>query len=323
MASQGQIKGKPAGSKGGGGGFLYVFMIMVLMIGAGTVLSGGFTPVDPNGPDGPPTLEPYFDQSDYGQQNVILPTGSTVAGTDKSLQLKTFKVNTCGQKTVVDFLIDTSGSMKFDNKIGKTKSALKTFTAKLPGKAGIGIQTFSDNVKEEVPLSYYKDVREDVAKTIEDLDADGWTSTRDGFALAEKTILAAQVSAKFPNDYKYVMILMTDGVPEIPTTPRTCYVTAPDPNITGGVRCFAKEQDPTVLPNLAAKLKSQNVDIYAINIYSPSYASDKALYPELKKLLQTIVSTPVDTHYFDTISADNLQLVLDNVINNACEDGGA
>jgi von Willebrand factor type A domain len=321
MASKGTIKGRPAGQQGGGGGFLYVFLIMVLMIGVGTVLSGGFVPLDPNGPEGPPTLEPYFDQSDYGQQNVILPTGPTLAGNDKSLQLKTFKVNTCGQKTVVEFVVDTSGSMKFDNKMSKTKEALKTFTSKLPGKAGIGMVSFSDEVKEEIPLDFYKEVKEDTAEAIEGLDSDGWTRTRDGLAKAMTSIQAAKVSAKFPNDYKYVLILMTDGVPEVPPSqPRTCYVETDDPNTAPAKRCFAKDQDPLVAPNIAQQLKNSGVEIYAINIYSPSYASDKVMYPYLKKLLQDVISPPLDTHYFETISADNLQKVLDNVINNACEE---
>lgn len=318
--AQGVIKGRPSGSKGGGGGFLYVFLIMVLMIGAGTVLSGGFVPVDPNGPEGPPTLEPYFDPRDYGQQNVILPTDPQQNTADRNLQLKTFKVNTCGQKTVIDFLVDTSGSMEYDNKIGKTKDAMKTFVSKLPGKAGIGIQTFSDDVQIELPMSYYRDVREDVDKAIEGLDAEGWTRTRDGFALAQQQIQAAKVSAKFPKDYKYVLILMTDGVPEIPYEPRTCYRVVPDSNLASGQRCFARDQDPTVIPNLADKLKSQGVSIYAINIYSPTVPSDKELYPDLKKLLQSVVTPPVDTHYYDTINANNLQKVLEDVITNACEE---
>lgn len=56
-----RITGRPLrGARSPGVGYLFVLLAMFFIIAAGTLLSGGMIPVDPNGPGGPPTLEPYF-----------------------------------------------------------------------------------------------------------------------------------------------------------------------------------------------------------------------------------------------------------------------
>src|SRR5258707_1286221 len=110
--------GKPLkGAKSPGIGYIYVLVLLFVAIAVGTVLSGGFVPVDPNGPGGPPSLPPYFNASDYGRQKIVMPPGALTPDPRGNLQLKTFFVKTCGLNTAVDFLIDTSGSMSQDGKI--------------------------------------------------------------------------------------------------------------------------------------------------------------------------------------------------------------
>ncbi|MEK7571762.1 MAG: VWA domain-containing protein [Patescibacteria group bacterium] len=315
-----KTSGKPfRGSKSPGVGYLWVLFGMIIAIAAGTLLSGGFLPVDPNGPGGPPTLEPYFDPADYGKQEILITPGN-FDGQETNLQLKTFMVNTCGQKTAVDFLIDTSGSMQFDNKMNRTKEALRFFTDNLIGKSVIGMQTFSAEAKEVVPLRYYKDVKEDVSKAIEDLKPGGNTVTRDGFNLAKGKLAAAITSNKYP-DYRYALIVITDGIPEIPPAeqqPDSCIIKVPDANLTGD-RCFAKEQDPTRAPSVANDIKNMGVDVYTVNIYSDTFPSDRAMLPYLEALLKESASQPTDTHYYNSINGDNLQEIFDNVISNICD----
>ena len=293
-----------------------ILFIMALVVTAAFVASGNAVPVDPNGPGGPPTLEPYYNTADYPVQHIITPTGGLDA--KKNLQLKTFQVDNCGQNSAMLFLIDTSGSMQFAGKMNNTKKALQYFINNMGGKSVIGIDTFSKDVKEEVPLSYYKDVKPQVAEVINSFKPDGWTRTKDAMEMAYEQLRGILEDDVYPG-YKYNLILMTDGVPEIPNEPRTCYVTVPDPNVASGQRCFAQEQDPTVPVNLPLNIKNLGVDIYVINVYSPSYPSDAALFPYLNDLLKNkVASTPTDTHYFVSTNASNLSAILNNVVNSIC-----
>ena len=314
----------PYGPKGVGIGTLYIFLILILLVIGGHLFSGGLHPVNPNGPNGVPTLEPYYNPEDYGVQRIIIPTDSLDASGKKNLQLQTFMVNTCGQKTAVDFLIDTSGSMEDDGKMEKAKSALREFARQIGGKTVIGIHTFSKDVKERVPLSYYKDVKGEVAKTIDDLRPDGWTRTRDGFELVGERLATAIMQNKFP-DYKYNLILITDGVPEIPPPQpddRDCYIRVDDPITAPAKRCFAKKQDPRIPTNLAERIKAldpaKGIDIYSIGIYSET-SSDRQLKPYLEALLKDVASKPLDTHYYDSLNANDLKKIFENVIDKICE----
>jgi len=307
------------GSKSPGIGYLYVIVIMFIAIAAGTLLSGGFVPVDPNGPGGPPTLEPYFDPKDYGQQKLILPSGALTPDPRGNLQLKTFSVNTCGQKTAMLFVIDTSGSMSDDNKMQKTQESLRAFTKNLPGKTAIGMVTFSAQVQERVKMDYYKINKGQVATTINGLKPDGWTTTRSALQRGKQILSEAIAQNKFPG-YKYSLILMTDGVPEIPQfpdqPPRECYIEVPDP--ISGTRCFSKAEDPRVPTNLAEDIKNLGVGMYTVGIYSDT-SSDRLLKPYLEKLLKELPSKPLDTHYYESPKADNLAKIFDELVSNICD----
>lgn len=316
-----RLTGRPnRGTRSPGIGYLYVLGAMFLIIGAGTLLSGGFVPVDPNGPGGPPTLDPYFNPEDYGEQMKVYPSNINREA-DKNLQLKTFKVNTCGQKTAIDFLIDTSGSMQYDGKVEKEKTALKALTKKLTAKSVIGIHTFSKRAKEEVPLSLYKDVKADVDKAIEDLDPDGWTTTRDGFSLVKQKITEAMASGKYPG-YTYAVVLLTDGIPEQPE-PRTCFPNDSfqpyDPQYQAN-RCFSIEQDPRKPTNIPGDLKGMGVKVYSVGIFSQT-TTDKQFYPYLSGMLKEIATSP--DHYYESIEGGNLDKILNEVLNNICEEQGA
>ncbi len=290
---------------------------MGLVIAGAFLSSGGGTPVDPNGPGGPPTLEPYFDRADYPQQQIVLPKDPQ-SKADKNLQLKTFNVSHCGENSAMIFLIDTSGSMKFANKMENTKDAMRYFVDQLGGKSVIGIYTFNKDVDEEIPISYYKDVKTDVDEAIDAMKPEGHTRTRDGMALV-RTELRKVIDEKAYPGYKYSLILMTDGVPEIPPPePRDCYVRYPDPNTAPAERCFAKEQDPRIPNDIAKEIKDRGTDIYSVNIYSPSYASDAFMFPYLEGLLKEVASTPTDSHYYSSINAGNLKKILETVVQDIC-----
>lgn len=316
-----KVSGRPThGSISPGIGYLYVLLAMFMIIGSGTLLSGGFVPVDPNGPGGPPTLDPYFNAKDYGEQKKIFPSNINRFA-DNNLQLKTFGVNVCGAKSAIMFVVDTSGSMKFERKMTKTQEAMLKFTEDYPGVGVIGLIRFSNEAQELIPLSKYKDVRGTFGSAVRNLKPDGYTKTRDAMQLAKQRLAEAIAAKKFP-DYKYTLVLLTDGVPE-QKPPRNCYVDTPDPNIPApDKRCFAREQDPTFQPDITADIKNLGVTIYSINIYSPNYASDKFMYPHLTKLLKTVATRPEKPYYHESINAGDLVTVLKGVNNSICEQQG-
>lgn len=300
-------------------GALSIFFIMGLVLAGAFVASGGGQPVDPNGPDGPPTLEPYFNRADYPAQRIIVPTDPQTQG-DNNLQLKTFNVSNCGKNTAMVFLIDISGSMKFANKIDNTKTALEYFLKNLGGKSVVGLYTFSKDVKEEVPIGYYRDNKAEIERVIDKLEPEGHTRTRDGMILARTKLAEAIQEEAFPG-YKYSLVILTDGVPEVPPTEnRNCYVTAHDPNTAPALRCFAKEQDPRVPTDISKELKQKGIDVYSVNIYSPNYPSDVVMFPHLEALLKEIASAPTETHYFSSVNGQNLEKILDSVVTSICKD---
>jgi hypothetical protein len=296
-----------------------LFVMLLVLVGA-FVASGNLTPVDPNGPGGPPTLQPYYNPNDYPQQRIVTPTGG-FPGNKKNLQLETFTVDNCGRNTVIYFVIDKSGSMSYANKIGNTKKALQYFVNNMGGLSAIGLETFSKDVVVDVPLNYYRDVKPQVNKVISGLKADGWTRTKDALQVAYDNLKTSIDNEDYPG-YAYNLVLMTDGVPEVPPSqPRTCLAQTSDPNDAPALRCFAQEEDPTVPVNLPDKIRQLGVDIYTINLYSPSWASDAYMFPYLQHLLRDqVASSPTSSHYFVSINAANLGDILRNIDNNICYD---
>jgi hypothetical protein len=317
-----QGSGKPLkGSKSPGIGYFYIVLIMFLAIAIATSLSGGFIPVDPNSAGGPPTLPAYFGTNGINSQKIILPTDLLTPNPKDNLQLKTFTVDVCGETTAIDILIDTSGSMADDNKINKLKDALKTFTVHFKDSTAVAIQTFSAKAEEKVSWGLYKDNKQQVQATINGLNADGWTTMKDGFSLAEKKILDAKNNNRFPG-YSYYLLLISDGVPEIPPDqPRTCYFETDDPRTAPAKRCFAKEQDPRVPVDIPSNIKQNGVPVYVIGLYS-NISSDVRLQAYLVPLLQQISSQPLSNFYHEYNSSSNsedLKKIFNNIINSVCD----
>jgi len=289
---------------------------MALVIVGAFVASGNLVPVDPNGPGGPPTLAPYYNPADYPKQHIITPTGGFGNG-KKNLQLETFNVDNCGDNYVTLFLIDTSGSMAWVGKMDNEKKALTYFTSNMGGLSALGIDSFGGakgDVESELPLNYYKDVKSKVKQIINDLTPDGGTPTRDALNFVYQELSQSIKNEDYPG-YQYNLVIMTDGVPEI-QPPRTCYVQTIDPQF--GLRCFAAEEDPTVPTNIPDEIRNLGVDIYAINVYSPSIQSDAFMFPYLNTLMKKVASQPTKTHYFVSINGGNLSQILQNIESNIC-----
>jgi hypothetical protein len=205
--------------------------------------------------------------------------------------------------------------MSDEGKIDKTKDALRQFTKKLGNTSAIAMQTFSDRANERVPFGFYKDQKANVQSTIESLAPEGATVTRQGFTLALDRLKQAIDSKKFPG-YHFVLILLTDGVPET-TPPRTCLKQVPDPLWGPDGRCFTQAEDPRNNPNIPDQIKNLGAAIYTIGIYS-NESSDVAMKPELSAMLQQVSTQPASAHYFESLDAQNLNTIFKSVISQIC-----
>ncbi len=298
-------------------GMLFIIAIMATLTSFSYLLMGGAIPDSPESttkkPEGGGEQEIVFEQNaDPGKKN---------------LQLQTFKVkNSCEDKIAVDFLIDVSGSMANGNKQANEKNALNSFVNRMSDSSVIGIQVFSEpnNVREVVPISYYKDVSQQVKNTINTLTASGATSTRSAFDLAKQKLTEVISQDKYPG-YNYSLVFLSDGVPEaqglIPNS-QNCLVTAPyrDPitNITT-TRCFARIQDPRTPTNIPEEIKLLGVDIYSIAITDPQ---DQLMKNELLQLLRDVSSDPDSTYFAESVDGTDLKSILDNVMTSICSGGG-
>lgn len=294
-------------------GTLYIIAIMATITSFAFVMMGGTFPTTPDENRTPPRKNP-------GKQEIIFDQVTDPG--KKNLQLQTFSVkDACESRIAVDFLIDVSKSMSFGNKLSEEKKALKAFTDRMVDDSVIGMQIFSspNNVREVVPISKYKDVKANVQNAINSLNPNGATSTRTAMILARDKLAQAVSSGDFAN-YKYSLILITDGVPEadglLPYNSDKCIAVVPDPTL--GERCFAKKEDPRIPSNIATEIKNFGVDIYSIQITSNS-SSDRELQPHLEKLMKDIASTPINEHYYTSFEGTGLTSILDKVFTDICQ----
>lgn len=294
-------------------GILFIVAIMATLMSFGFLLVGGSFPTTPE-----PTINA---PGNLGKQEIVF-NQNTDPG-KKNLQLQTFTVkNTCEDKIAVDFLLDVSGSMANNNKIGKEKAALRAFTNRMTDSSVIGMQIFSKPsiVREVVPISLYKDVKSQVQNAITALPADGATSTRSGFALAYQKLSEVINQNKFPG-YKYSLVFISDGIPEaeglIPNQ-ANCIVTAPYTDSRTNkttTRCFARIQDPRTPTNIPQEIENLAVDIYSIAITD---SIDQPMKAELLQLLKDVATDPDSEYFHESVDGNDLTAVLDSVLKSIC-----
>ncbi|HUQ85688.1 MAG TPA: VWA domain-containing protein [Candidatus Limnocylindrales bacterium] len=294
-------------------GILFIVAIMATLTSFAFVLMGGVLPVAPEASVEAP--------KNTGEQEIQFEQNADPG--KKNLQLQTFTVkNTCEDKLAVDFLIDVSGSMAFGNKQVNEMNALNSFADRMSDTSVIGIQIFSDptNVREIIPLSLFKDVKNEVRATINNLPASGATSTRSAFSLAKLKLTEAITKNRYPG-YNYSLVFLSDGIPETimfesEKNSTNCLATSPDPINIGATRCFARAQDPRTPTNIPEEIKLQGVDIYSIAITDPK---DQPMKTELLQLLQDVSSDPDSTYFYESVDGNDLTTILDYVLKSICE----
>lgn len=265
-----------------------LILVIVVIIGS-ILLAGGALPKMPSSEDNPGT-EAVIDTS-----TILTP------GSKESLQLKTIKFKNCSDTITVDLLLDRSNSMSLKTptggkKIDRLKEAVNSLTNSLSDNSIIGIQSFnSDSITDDVPISFYKDVKTIVPGKINGLTEGGNTPTHDALAFSLNSL--KQGIAKFP-DRKFNFIFVSDGAP------------------CPGVGCVGREgqnQDPRLFsPNPADEIKNLGVNVYALAIYDSGQSSN----PDLAALMQNIASKP--ENYYEAKTADDTTRLLTAITEKIC-----
>lgn len=264
-------------------GFKIVIVLFLIVVAASTLLTGGIFPKLTNSV--PPN---------QGQEYIpITPAPGEINQSNDSLQLKTITFKGCSGTVTVDFLLDRSGSMgdrtpTGETKISRLKQAVLDLTGKLDDTSVIGIQSFSSrSITNDVPVSYYKDVKSIIPNKVNALQASGSTPTHD--ALAYSYAVLQNALPKFSNR-KFNFILISDGKP------------VPD------------SQDPRLFnPNPADQIKALGVNVFTLAVYDSGQAND----PKLRDLLKSIASKP--ENYYEAQNADQVTGLLQSISTKLCE----
>lgn len=245
----------------------------------------------------PKIIEPSPDA-----EEVIPDPSSLTPGGKDSLQLKTFKFKKCSGQVTVDLLLDRSGSMgdltpSMQTKINRLKEAVLALTNKLSDSSIIGIQSFNSlSITDDVPISYYKDVKGVIPQKVNALTAGGSTPTHDALAFSLGKLKEAL--PRF-SDRKFNFVLVSDGAP------------------CPGVGCPGNDgqnQDPRLFtPNPADEIKKLGVIVYTLGIFDSAQTGN----PALAELLKSIASKP--ENYYEAQTGDQTSKLLEAISTKICE----
>ncbi len=273
-----------------GPGTVFTLAFITVAIGMGVLLSRGITPSS--------TLTEPEDKD----VEVELVLETPIPG-QKGLQLKTLKFKECASTVTMDLLLDRSGSMgrltpSGTTKIDRLKEAVTELMSKAQDTSIVGFQSFdSFSITDDVPISYYRDVKGIIPGKIAALDDGGSTPTHDALAYSLEKLKEA--TAKFP-DRNFNFIFISDGAP------------------CPGIDCPGQpggDQDPRLFtPNPADEIKKLGVNVYSLGIYEAGQAN----LPFLEELLKSVASSP--DNYYAATSADDTKRLLSQISNRICSD---
>lgn len=276
-----------------GPGTVFTLGIIALSIGMGVLFARG--------------PAPKAILSDPGETGDIEIVEETPDPAQKGLQLKTLKFKECASTVTIDLLLDKSTSMDEFTPSGITKlSRLIEAVLELAGNANdesiIGVQSFTTgSITNDVPISYYKDIKSTFASTIRSIQTLNATPTHD--ALAFSYNILKEAIPRFPPDRKFNFIFISDGAP--------CPGIGCPQNITPNT----PDQDPRLYtPNPAAQIKELGVIVYSIGIFSQK---DRAQVFVLEDLLKSIATSP--DHYYAANSGDDVKRLLKEISNRICQ----
>ncbi|MCS7055697.1 MAG: VWA domain-containing protein [Thermoflexales bacterium] len=163
------------------------------------VLEAGFRPANKDVPLGYP-ISPE-NGVDPNQPRTLLPVPdpAVIALVQQSWQL-------VKKQADVMLLIDTSGSMRDDNKIGQAIEAARIFVEDQAGKNNVGLMRFSSDIEVLVPLGALETNREQILAAINQIEARGNTALYDAVIAAVEKLQATSDPERIQ-----AIVLLSDG----------------------------------------------------------------------------------------------------------------
>jgi Ca-activated chloride channel homolog len=162
------------------------------------VLEAGFRPANPNVPVGYP-IATELGVNPANPVVLPVPEPAVIAAVQQSWQL-------VKKQADVLVLVDVSGSMRRDDKIGQAREAIKVFLEDQAAANNIGLVQFSDRVDTLVPLGGMETNRQSILTYADQLQAEGDTSLYDALMVS-----LDQFAASGDNDRIRAIVLLSDG----------------------------------------------------------------------------------------------------------------
>jgi Ca-activated chloride channel homolog len=162
------------------------------------VLEAGFRPANKAVPTAYP-ISTDLGVNPADPKILPVPEPATIAAIQQSWQL-------VKKQADVVVLIDTSGSMRKDDKIGQARVAIRGFLEDQASTNNIGLVRFSADVETLVPLAGFESNRADMEQQVDLLEARGATAMYDALAAT-----IDQFATRPDNSRIRAIILLSDG----------------------------------------------------------------------------------------------------------------
>ncbi len=134
-----------------------------------------------------------------------------IPGPDVSESIIDQFLNTKRKATVV-LVVDTSGSMQTDNRIGTATTATAAFLRRLDPRDRVGLVTFSNTVDLLQQIAAVKDVGEATTQRVSSLLAEGGTNLHGAICEATRMVAEEQAKDRIASDNRlYGIVLLSDG----------------------------------------------------------------------------------------------------------------
>ena len=163
------------------------------------VMENGFRPANKDVPLAYPISTDLGVDPSQPKTLLAEPDPATLTAVQRSWQLVKKQAN-------VLILVDTSGSMRDNNKLEQAKEAIKVFVDDQAGKNNVGLVRFSSDVQTLVPLGSLESNRADILSQVDSLNATGNTSLNDALISAMETLSATSDAARIQ-----AIVLLSDG----------------------------------------------------------------------------------------------------------------
>ncbi len=233
------------------------------------VLAAGFRPANRDVPLGYPISPEVGVDPTQPKTLLAVPDPAVIAAVQRSWQL-------VKKQADILLLVDTSGSMGEDNKLGQAVEAMRVFLEDQPGKNNVGLMRFDSDVELMVPIGPLESNRERILAAIDQLVARGNTALYDAVIAAVEHLQANSSPERIQ-----AVLLLSDGQD-----------TASQTSLNQVVRAIPAARNSRTPILVIPVAYGRDADVNALNTIGR--ASDTKVQPgdaeNIKKLLDVIGS---------------------------------